>query len=512
MHRSQGNRPPCGTSWCNSFFIALLLPAVVMMLTPAWATEAQALTLFFDQSAYGGKVWLQIQDPNYASTSGTNFQATYAGGTQSINFLQNGNPTLMSEPVLLSAIGSGGLAITYSNSAVFFLYYDDPSANSRTSAPAHMVSTQRFQPFELTMMGGSGDQGNLTAINYFTAPLGIRSYSGNPKVTPTEPVLQQTGYGSTTAAQIGRQLAALVPPTSTAVIRNAKNQVVRYLGPSNFTGANPWPSFIPYTQAVHTAGQSTTILRTNGFNFAAPDNTPVYQFGADMTLTANADGSLSVTGKITATASGPITSGNPALPDGNAWDGATISFSVATPDDFNDAIYGQTANGAVSFGGAAWTDFQTFTQNTRKNPALPHDPATNPSLDDLGAFSTTQAMIIGEITTALLGGFCNSPYMVNGTAIKNMASNQWWSLNPMVAFSTIQTQNPYYNTYADVIYKTSNNTVYGVPYSDRFGQGPLVNTVLYNSSSVGYWIVSVGAPLGAPPKAWPGIMKMLLLP
>ena len=85
-----------------------------------------------------------------------NFPATYANGTKSINFTDgNTSGGLMSVPVKLSDIGAGGLNITFSDSAVFFVFYDDPTGNSRTAAPAYIASTQRFMPFELTMMGGS---------------------------------------------------------------------------------------------------------------------------------------------------------------------------------------------------------------------------------------------------------------------------------------------------------------------------------------------------------------------
>jgi hypothetical protein len=476
-------------------WLAALL-AILGLATTAVRAEA-ALTVYFDTSAYSGNVWLQVQDPNYASTT-TNFQATYAGGT-AINFVQSGSNVLMSVPVPLSAIGSGGLTITYSQSAVLFLFYDDPTANSRTAAPAYPTSTQRFQPFELTMTGGSGDQGNLTAINYFTAPLSIKSYAVNPATTPSAPVLQQTGFGSYTAAQLGAQFRTATGGAAAATVTNATGGIVRYLGPSSFTSSNPWPSFLPYLQSINTAGQATTIQRTNGFNFAAPQNTPVYQFGANMTATVGSDGTITTTGSITATANTAVASGNPPLPSGGAWTGATMTFSASDMTALNNLIYGQSQNSAVSFTGSAWSDFQTFTQNTLMYPGQAHNVTTNPSLYDLGAYSTTVAMFIGEVTTGLLGGFFNSNYVPSGqsTAIKDMASNSWWSLNPIVGYATIQPSNQYYNVYAGIIFNASGNTVYGVPYSDRFGSGPLVNTVYYNGSNVGYWTVGVGAPLGA---------------
>lgn len=515
MQQYLRNAPARRLTYCKSVVFKLWLVAFVVMVMVAYTHAAYAFTLLFDQSAYRGDVWIQVQDPFYASTT-NNFKATYANGTKSINFTDAGNQVLMSLPVKLSDIGAGGLNITFSDSAVFYVFYDDPTGNSRTAAPSQTVSTQRFMPFELTMMGGSGDQGNLTAINYFTSTLSIHSYQNNPIQNPAELALQHTGFGSFTATQIGARFAAATGGNPNAVVKDAKGNIVRYLGPSNtFSVTNPWPSFIPYTLSIHAANQSTTIQRTNGFNFAAPDNTSVYQFGADMIATANADGSLTITGSITASVNAAIKPGNSALPSGGAWTGATFAFSVGTTptdnDNFNNAIYGQVANSAVSLTGQAWSDFQTFTQNTLQDPTKPRDPNTNPSLYDLGAYNTTLSMFIGEVTTGLLGGFFNSDYEPGGVppAIKNMPSNNWWSLNPIVAFSEIQPQNPYYNIYANVVFDTSNNTVYGVPYSDRFGSGPLVNTVKYNGANVNYWVLGVGAPLSAT-KALPGILLLLL--
>ena len=91
-----------------------------------------------------------------------------------------------------------------------------------------------------------------------------------------------------------------------------------------------------------------------------------------------------------------------------------------------------------------------------------------------------------------------------------MPSNHWWLQNPIVAFSAIQPLHPYYNIYAKVVFNDSHNTVYGVPYSDRFGKSPLVYTVQYNGTNVNYWVVGIGAPLPAT-TALSGMQMLLLL-
>ncbi|WP_147822020.1 hypothetical protein [Salidesulfovibrio onnuriiensis] len=479
--------PVCIRAW----FPGLVLMVLVGLCGACTTSDADAFTVYFNNSNDDiPEVWLQVQDPHNGTDS--SFKASYGG--KSIDFSENGTEVMMSVPVRLLDIGVNGLNVEYSKGALLYLFFDDPSGNPRTAAPAHMVSGLRFQPFELTMTGNAGDQGDLTAINYYTAPLNLTSYHGTPGGAVE--MLQHTGFGSNTTATIATALNAACRYAPGAVVRNSLGDIVRFLGPSNFTGetANPWPSMVPYMQSVRAARQVTTIQNANGFSFAAPDNVPTYQFGCDLKATAKPDGSIVASGKITVQVLGAARKGNPAPPARGAWPDATVTISAEDVKAFNAAIYGQVRNAAVSFGGTGWDKFRKFTQNTWKDP-----DKRDKSLADLGAYDTTLDMIVGEITTGILGGFLDSDYAVGGTCLKDMPSKMWWSLKPMQAFSRIQPEHPYYNVYANVIYDLSGNTVYGVPYSDRFGSGPLVNSVQFDGKSVDYWVVDIGTPLGAVP-------------
>jgi hypothetical protein len=488
------------------------------------------LNVLFDQSAYKGNVWLQVED---ASKS---FQATYANGTKSIEFTNSTNTEtlLVSKPVKLSDIGAGGLNVTWAPGNPHYLFYDDPSSNARTAAPSPITTEQRYMYFELTMVGGNGNGGDLTAINLFTAPLSIRSYQNNPLTNPGD-VLQQVGWRGATAAQIGAQLAAASGGKAGATKKDAKGNIIRYIGPSSYGALeNPWPSFIPYTQSINKANQKTHIQnKPQGFYFNA-DKPKIYTFGCDMTAIAGADGTLTIgsavasdtiSSKITLSTNFEITD-SPYTPSNYAynsatgtwdgsWDLACFAFSPASPsteNEFNRAIYAQAwpTYVAVTFSGTGWDNFHAFCQNTLLHPGQPHDPTTNPSLLDPGAtnanpYNTAKDAFVSEVTTGLIGGFFNSDYMVSSVAIKNMASKDWWSLPHGVIFSMINT---YYNTYAKVIYDLSDNTVYGIPYSDLIGK-VFVDSVLHGTASVNYWVVGIGAPL---PQAniVPELMLLLL--
>ena len=83
-----------------------------------------------------------------------------------------------------------------------------------------------------------------------------------------------------------------------------------------------------------------------------------------------------------------------------------------------------------------------------------------------------------------------------------------------MGFAEIQPNNAYYSVYSNVIFNATNNTVYGVPYSDRFGTGPVVNSVSYTADGisypVNYWVIGIGAPLpGTTAAHLPGILMLL---
>src|SRR5215475_5455898 len=166
----------------------------------------------------------------------------------------------MSTSVSLKDIGSGGLTVTKVVGVVVFVSYG-AALTATTSPPSYIGPTgpdydTTFQPFELTRTGGNGDQGNMTAINYFAAPFAIASYS------TTEPpaALQKTSFLKT-AQQIAASIAALTGSSPLSVIKNSSNKIVRLIGPSSYGPAdtNPFPSLLPYLKAVNKAGQSTMI-------------------------------------------------------------------------------------------------------------------------------------------------------------------------------------------------------------------------------------------------------------
>jgi hypothetical protein len=511
MQQYQRNAPARRLTYSKSVVFKLWLAVLVVTGMLALTQTAFAdLLLEFDQSGYGRDVWIQIKGSDATFIA---YMANDPEKTTPIPFGSN----VMSPPYKVSDImNAGGLNVQFAAGAGLFVFYDNPTNNDRTLPPEMINSAipsygQRWQEFELTMTGVVSDQGDLTAIDCFTAPLSITSYDADGNR------LQGVGW-SANASKVGQQLKQFAtlsyPPTPTAVAvaKNAQGKIYRYIGPSKFNPANdsytpmPWSSFIPYTQAIYAAAPPTTPITTHIYrqnSFLATSGTN-YTFGADMDLTAKADGSLSITSKITASANAP--DGN--LPSSGYWENTDNpwTISAADPDSFNFAIYDQSrAATAVQINKnlSPYTDFKNFCDIT-------------PGLGEAGAqaYDTTLNMIVGEVTGAILFGFANSTVLYNDTPIGQMNSEDWWTMNPLKAFSDAQPGHPnppFYSPYGDVIYKNSNNGVYGAPYSDRFKQAsnnPLVNSVQYNGTPVATWVIGIGAPL---PQAdvTPAIMLLL---
>ncbi len=120
-------------------------------------------------------------------------------------------------------------------------------------------------------------------------------------------------------------------------------------------------------------------------------------------------------------------------------------------------------------------------------------------------YATTQSLAIGEITTGLLGGFVASSATYSGgkgayskyneKTYKDMPSEAWWNTNVIPSPSILQPQEAFYSTYSETIFDATDNEVYSIPFSDRFGQGPLMQTQLYDSKVVDTWVVTLGIPL-----------------
>lgn len=462
------------------------LGMVILLASVFCGTPLKAqLNLQFDNAASGydpTNIYITFQNG-----IGTPFDVTYGGGT-SVTFGSTND--IMSESLTLAQIGTNGFTVSSVSSVGVFISYGSAISN-KTNAPGFFAGTPssdlRWQNFEITRTGGSGDQGNLTAINYFTSPLGITSYNGTT-------VLQSRSFNpGQTATVIGSQLAVAAGNNTNAIVKDTNGNILRYIGPSTFTSNAPYSTFTNYLQAISTAGQATAIVNSNAFNgmngtgsggVAGSTN---FNYKLNLSATVATNNTISMTGNITT----QVTPFGGNSTSGTTYTNASVTISGTDENILNSIIYGQTVGSftnSVSWG-SGWTDMY-------------NDMTTVFGLTDgLANFQTTQRLAIGEITSGILMGFLNSTNTVaqyGSTQLKDLESYQWWQLDPMVAFSSVQSVTNFYNQWANIIYGATSNQAYSIPYSDRMGTGPLINSVQFGGTNVDKWIVDIGTPVGAP--------------
>ncbi len=488
-------------------------------LTSAWASNPTLNMLFVNQTGLpDSDVFITFQDPSLT------LNATYSGGTPIGRVSGN---DVMTNSLSLTSIGSGGFTIANAQGPVVFVSYASAALGmsgnlSGNSQPSYIGTGgsnyyQAYQPFELTYVSGAtGGQGNLTNINYFAAPISIQSYNGGVGGTP----LQSRGYFGGTAtgtAAIAADLAAMTAgPNSSFATATKNGTILRYIGPSSYgAGTNPYPTFDSYLGALNSANQTTHIKNSNAFNTQAnpgPGNIN-YNYTLDFIATVAADKTITLSGNITTTI----------IPyGGNATAGTTYTGAVMTisptvgpstnNQTFTNTIYGQadplgSGNGSTVFN-SVWA--QLASDMASANLTLNITPGNGGTGAPGTTYSTTQSLAIGEITTGLLGGFVgsNATYSggtgeyaaYNGQLYKNVPSVAWWNTATIPSMSTLQPSNPFYSQWSETIFNATDNEVYSIPFSDRFGQGPLLQTQLYGNQTVDTWVVTLGAPIFAVPE------------
>ncbi|MEM0965645.1 MAG: hypothetical protein AAGJ81_05810 [Verrucomicrobiota bacterium] len=498
-------------SYVTRSSLQILFVGVLGLALGSVRLSAQLDLVFEDQSSAfdASDVWITFDNGG----SATPFDVTYTptgGSSTPITFgtYNSGGSTLtnhLSSSIRLSEVTGNRFTVNSVSSVAVFVSYGSGFSNLQASpsffsgAPGADVT---YQNFELTRTGGLGDQGNLTNINYFTAPMSIRSFSQG-YMSGTTPV-QSTGFSQSTV-QIANRLAALSSSNSVSTGGTLR----RYVGPSTYASNPPYPSFSNYLASVHASGVTNTIQNSNAFqtNGATSTTGTNYNFTFTLTSVVQSDNTIELTGEITTevkdNATGVTTSGA-------TYANADITISGTDQSAVDQIIYGQTAVPAaladdVTYG-QGWTDWAAFVQNPANN--LTDSFPEGVALDNL----TLTRTAIGEITTAILMGFLGNVMVVDGSPLNTLPSEDWWKLDPLLAFDQIQSDPDNYNQWADVIYDASANGAYSIPFSDRLGTGPLVNSVQFNLNGTDYdideWVVGFGDPVSVIPE--PGSAVLLV--
>ncbi|PWF41525.1 hypothetical protein [Massilia glaciei] len=479
--------------------------------TTAAVADPQLSMLFINNTGLPDEqVFITFQDPSQSLI------ATYGG--QSVGRANAGD--MMTESIDLATLGAGGLSIANAEGPVVFVSYAATQAFngfvmsgdlSGNAQPSYIGSgganySKAYQPFEIDYVAGATNgQGNLTNINYFAAPICIQSYHGGSSGT----LLQTRGYYKGTATGTKRLADAFKKLTSESALATPvlSGNILRYIGPSSYgAGANPYPTFDAYLASLHKADQSTTVQNSNAFN---TQQTPAagninYDYAFDFSATVAADNTITLTGTITTTV---IKFGEQAT-TGTSYTGAVMTISPTIGANTSDAIFNNTIYGQADplGSGKGSTTFNSVWAQLATDMAAAGLFVDSPTGGGPGtAYGITQSLAIGEITTGLLGGFPGSDATYEGGAgsyasydgqlYKDVPSVAWWNSSKVPSPSVLQPLHPFYNPYAQQIFDATGNQVYSIPFSDRFGIGPLMQTQLYNNTVVDTWVVTLGAPI-----------------
>jgi hypothetical protein len=521
--------------------------ALLVFCAFAVPASAELKMLFENASTFSNsEIWVTLQRGQNAATEpvGANIPSvTYGTNAFVWNTYTNDVGTntqvgvLYAESVRLSDIlDAGGLAwrSNAASAAVYISYGTNlPVSQYSLSGISPSATTDasyniRYQNFEITYNPVPGDQGDITAINFYGSSVGIKSFAST---NATGPALQTAGFHTPTGT-VDTQLSALTGGSPSAVLTNSAGQNTRILGPTQFgvqangNSFGPYPTFDDYF--AHVAGLATnkTII-SNGSAFNSvpdPANFPAAYTNADVQFHLTTNSVTSTAGGYRLESSGDIvvvyqpyswngTNHVPGTPTTNTHSGVSLVVDPKGLSGTNVALtnlatsyvyYGDDSPGLekdyIVITGAGWGSF-TNEITGFVNAA------------GVGAAGITEAQILGELSAGFAAGFIASTNTVaqyGATPLGELPSSDWWQLTNAIAFEDVQAATNFFNTYANVIYQNSSNSVYGMVYSDRFVYNTtLVNAVSNGTSPVGSWLVTIGDPLTIIPE--PGAAASVVL-
>ncbi len=282
---------------------------------------------------------------------------------------------------------------------------DQPSFTN-TSDPDYY---KRWDKFEITFNGYSYDVANLTGINSFAIPLSIKTF-GNGGTKQRES-LGYTVYGD--------EMIDLLKATATnnsAVLKDTNNNFLRVIGPTTYSSltTGPYPSFDNYLNSLISSGEPTLIQDLySGPGTGPRKTTQTYTF----TNTFDAGGDLIMNG------------------------GGTVIGMAHSVVISNDVLaYNIYAN----------------------NPPYFVD-GINGSFADNDVYSAAVRDTLAGLAIGYVGSTVIDP--VTGVAFKDEYCKHWFATNQPLAFSDVQTNDQFYNKYAEIFWKYSGS--YGFPFSDK---------------------------------------------
>jgi hypothetical protein len=473
---------------------------LLLLLTACCSLSAQnytnPLTLLFNNEST-----MNSNDVYVSISSGANVDFVNPGSVGT-NINWTGGNTY-SDPVSLAQLyQGGGLSFTNGSSTIFYVTYGAP-LGSLTTAPSPVATNDAsynipWQAFEITKDGTAGAVGDLTYINEFSAPMSITSYSSN------NALLQTSGFGNNSVAQIFNSLASITGYNTNAVLTSTNGTYTRVVAPVSFGDlVGPYDNFHSYITALASNNTTTDLSNVSGFPVGTNVGRQTTNFTFNLTNSYTAAGYMIASGNVIA-----ANATNPALT--NIYSGLTIVYSNSNVTNIGAAIYGAnytTASNTISF--VDTTNYSTSTNWANMLASLTNgygNDTTNGSVTGSNAYATILSQMIGEVSASIESGLAGSTNLVTNMSVSGILgtnlSSAWWTMtNPLPIMSGAQTNSLYYDAYGNVIFTNSANSVYNFSYNDRYNNAkPVVFSDVYNGTNVATWVIGIGVPVSLVPE------------
>jgi hypothetical protein len=367
---------------------------------------------------------------------------------------------------------SGGVSLSHLWGGVVYVSIGAPLTAGRTDDPSPVNPNDsdyftRWDKFELTYNGNSGDVADLTSINTFAVPIQLATYSNGT-------LQQKLSYGLSTQEMITK-LGGLSGNSPQAIITRPGGSptnltdFVRALGPTAFGDFHgPYKPFDDYYNSV--LGQSAQIVDQYQSGGTTPTTkTQDYRFTASFT----SDGIVLTGGSDT---------------PGGIGQGHTITIPMNAPNKIRNLLdNGLYGNDPTFFVDGVASSF---------------------------AANDVYAAAVRDILAGFAIGYVGSDVIdpETGVAYKNLESKKWFDPVQQLAFSELQPNNPYYNAYAEVFFRHSDS--YGFPFSDRLHKNVQVGLTLNGNVPVDTLEVTILADhirVGSSAAPEPSAAALLLL-
>jgi len=300
------------------------------------------------------------------------------------------------------------------------LYISDSALTETSPNPTITTDTTRYQVIEFAGSGTSAAP-DITYINWYSFPVKLASTTSQSSQTRGMPNSGQ----DLDALPAALASLSIQSPTNTTVVRNAENEILRVIGPSNGNGpdgsvTDKYPSFGDYIDATFPdATPISTILIDN--TYSGVQSPPNVRFENQDYTTSSI-----------------------------SYDGSTLTINGSTTRIFAFTLTAEISEESLS--------------EKIYRAVIDYDYSymeTDGGSTTMGSGNTGSNDVLATVTRDLLAGFAFG--FIGSDAEGDMTSAEWQDATGY--FGDIQPDDPFYNEWAGIMNEYFSD-VYTFPFSD----------------------------------------------